>query len=178
MIALIPGTFDPITFGHLDIIYRASGLFEAIVIGVGSNPNKTPLLSPDERVALIKTALDEGGQRLKPGPPRWYAQCRQVYAYSGLTIDFAEKMHANVIVRAIRDFVDLRYEFEQARVNRRLKNIETLFLSPSDSHLATSSTLVREIWKYGQDSSKLADLVPQCVIDKLQTLGSFVVDSM
>lgn len=168
MIAVFPGSFDPITFGHLDIVKRAACLFEKLIIGVGINPEKKPLFSTETRVGLIIESLSSCDALVATFAHRGDIE---VSTYQGLTIDFAKQQGATVLVRAIRDFADLQFEMHQARLNRRIGGIETLFLSPSDSHLVTSSTLVRQIWEYGQkDATKLVDLVPQCVIDKLQHL--------
>jgi pantetheine-phosphate adenylyltransferase len=162
MIAVFPGTFDPITLGHLDIIKRSASLFDKLIIGVGINPQKSPLFNPEARCKMIKETLLEDAL-IAIFALRGYSI--DVLIYSGLTAEFAQKMKANVIVRAIRDFSDLQYEAHQARINRRISGIETLFLSPSDSHLVTSSTMVREIWEYGnRRTDLLTDLVPACVI--------------
>lgn len=169
MIAVFPGSFDPITFGHLDIIKRASCLFNKLIVGVGVNSQKTPFFNPETRCKLIKETIAD--ELFLSDNVRGYDI--DVKIYLGLTIDFAKKVDAHVIVRAIRDFSDLQYEANQARINRRISGIETLFLSPSDNHMVTSSTMVRDLWTYGNKNPELLkDLVPECVIEQFFRIGS------
>jgi pantetheine-phosphate adenylyltransferase len=157
-IAIYPGSFDPITLGHWDIIERAAKMFDHVVIGIGINPDKDPFFSVEERINLI----DEG---ILPNV--------DVESYSGLTIHFAEKFKkpdfSVFLIRGIRDFADLQSEMHIARLNRRLSGIETMFLTPSDSHLVTSSTIARQIWECSGNGQLLVDLVPKNVIEAFES---------
>jgi pantetheine-phosphate adenylyltransferase len=131
--AMYPGTFDPITNGHLDLVRRAARLFDRVVIGVAASPHKTPLFSFEERVALAREALD--------GAPNI-----TVDGYDGLTIDYARTHGLQVIVRGLRAVSDFEYEFQLANMNRAMDSeFETVFLTPSDHLSYISSSLVREI---------------------------------
>lgn len=137
--AVYPGTFDPITNGHEDLIQRASRLFSVVVVGVAHSQAKRPFFSLDERVALATTVLEP------------YANVK-VMGFSGLLSEFVREQEATVILRGLRAVSDFEYEFQLAGMNRRLApGVETLFLTPSDKYLFLSATIVREIAVLGGD---------------------------
>ena len=139
--AVYPGTFDPITNGHEDLIQRASRLFDNIVVGVAHSQAKRPFFSLDERVSLAREVLSP------------YANV-QVLGFSGLLSEFVREQQAGVILRGLRAVSDFEYEFQLAGMNRRLApGVETLFLTPSDKYLFLSATIVREIAVLGGDLS-------------------------
>ncbi|STX39640.1 pantetheine-phosphate adenylyltransferase [Legionella feeleii] len=151
--AIYPGTFDPITNGHVDIIARASQLFPEIVVAVASNQAKRPYLTLQTRIELIKTAVGH-----LPGV--------SVIGFDNLLIDFAREQKAGIILRGLRAVNDFEYEFQLAGMNRKLcQDIETLFLTPSEHLLFISSTLVREIAQLDGDVSQF---VPAAVVGALQ----------
>ena len=138
-LAVYPGTFDPITNGHEDLIQRASRLFDQVVVGVAHSQAKRPFFSLDERVALAKEVLAP------------YANVK-VMGFSGLLSEFVREQQATVILRGLRAVSDFEYEFQLAGMNRRLApGVETLFLTPSDKYLFLSATIVREIAVLGGD---------------------------
>jgi pantetheine-phosphate adenylyltransferase len=139
--AVYPGSFDPITNGHLDIIARGLSVFDEVTIAILLNPEKQPLFTVDERVEIIGEAF-AGESRIK------------VDTFSGLLVDYAEKIGATVIVRGLRAVSDFEYEFQMAGMNRNLfPEVETLFLTPSEEYTFISATIVREIAKFGGDIS-------------------------
>jgi pantetheine-phosphate adenylyltransferase len=139
---IYPGTFDPLTLGHEDLVRRASRLFDEVVLAVADSQSKRPCFTPDERVEIAREVL-------KP-----HANV-SVMRFSGLLIDFARSQGANVILRGLRAVSDFEYEFQLAGMNRNLyPQIETLFLTPSENYLFISATLVREIALLGGDVSK------------------------
>ena len=139
--AVYPGTFDPITNGHEDLIQRAARLFSEVVVGVAQSQAKRPFFSLDERVAL-------GREVLQP-----YANVT-VLGFTGLLSEFVKEQSATVILRGLRAVSDFEYEFQLAGMNRRLApGVETLFLTPSDKYLFLSATIVREIAVLGGDIS-------------------------
>ncbi len=155
-IAVFPGTFDPVTCGHLDIIERGRRLFAKLVVGIGKNPEKTQLFTPEERVAIIRPLVA-------------HMTNVDVESYNGLTADFARSMGARFILRGVRDFIDLRNELQQANTNLIVGGIETIFILTSHEHALTSSTLIKQIVEMGGgDPSRLNRIVPQLVIDKLR----------
>jgi len=140
-IAVYPGTFDPITNGHVDLVMRAANLFDAIIVGVAESPGKGPALPMDERVRLSKVAL--------AAIPNV-----QVLGFDSLLAHFVSEVGAGVLLRGLRAVSDFEYEFQLASMNRHLiPNVETLFLTPSEQHSFLSSTLVREIARLGGDVS-------------------------
>ncbi|MBA3535719.1 MAG: pantetheine-phosphate adenylyltransferase [Tatlockia sp.] len=150
--AIYPGTFDPITNGHIDIITRASRIFPELVIAVASNSAKNPYLSLPMRIELIKEAVGN-----LPGV--------SVIGFDTLLIDFVHQQKAGIILRGLRAVNDFEYEFQLAGMNRKLaKDIETLFLTPSEHLMFISSTLVREISSLGGDVSQF---VPAAVVQAL-----------
>jgi len=134
-IVLYPGTFDPFTSGHVDLIKRASKMFGQIVIGVAKNTGKKPLFSLDERIELCQQVIT--AEKIQ--------NCR-VQGFSGLLVDFAKEIHAEALLRGIRAVSDFEYECQLAHMNRRLNPlVESVFLMPSEEFAFISSTLVREI---------------------------------
>ncbi len=141
--AMYPGTFDPITLGHEDLVKRAGRVFDKVVVAIAADPgNKEPMFSIDERVELARTAL-AGNDKV------------EVRRYGGLTVDFARENDLSVIVRGLRAVADFEYEFQLATMNRHLtEEVETVFLTPTDRYTFISSTLVREIATLGGDISE------------------------
>jgi pantetheine-phosphate adenylyltransferase len=130
---MYPGTFDPITLGHEDLVRRASRLFDRIVVAVATSPAKAPMFTVDERVALAREAL-KGFSNV------------EVRGYDGLTVDFAKEHGLQVILRGLRAVSDFEYEFQLANMNRHLTDdVETAFLTPTEKYTYISSSLVREI---------------------------------
>ncbi len=139
--AIYPGTFDPITRGHEDLIRRASRLFDEIVVAIAENRNKTPFFTLDERVEIAREVLAD-----IPGV--------RVEGFSSLLIDFAARHEAHIVLRGLRAVSDFEYEFQLAGMNRNLKpDIETIFMTPSDQYMFISSSMVREIARLGGDVS-------------------------
>lgn len=137
--AMYPGTFDPITNGHQDLIRRAAGLFDRVVVAVAASPNKKPMFSLMERVALIRE-VTAGIDNV------------EVMGYNGLTVEFAEKHGLAVIIRGLRAVSDFEFEFQLANMNRHLNaRVETVFLTPTETFSYISSSLVREIATLGGD---------------------------
>jgi pantetheine-phosphate adenylyltransferase len=140
--AMYPGTFDPITLGHEDLVRRACRLFDKVVVAIAANPGKEPMFTLDERVSLAKTVLREFDNV-------------EVSGYDGLTVDFAKDNGLAVIVRGLRAISDFEYEFQLANMNRHLTDeVETAFLTPTETYTYISSTLVREIASMGGDISE------------------------
>ncbi len=147
-IALFPGTFDPITIGHLDIINRALPLFDKLVIGIGRNVNKTPMFSDEQRISWIQEIYKDNAKV-------------SAVLYEGLTVECCQKVGANFIVRGIRYVNDFEYEKAIADMNRSLDvNIETVFLTCLPQFTSVASTLVRDVLRNGGDALKfLPDVV-------------------
>jgi pantetheine-phosphate adenylyltransferase len=151
--AMYPGTFDPITLGHEDLVRRASRLFDRIVVAVAANPSKAPMFSLDERVALAREVLKD-------------FKNVEVTGYDGLTVDFATKNDLQVILRGLRAVSDFEYEFQLANMNRHLTDdVETAFLTPTEKYTYISSSLVREIASMG---GNIAEFVSPQVRKALQ----------
>lgn len=137
--AMYPGTFDPITLGHEDLVRRACRLFDHVVVAVAANPGKEPMFTLEERVALASDALAS-------------IENVSVTGYDGLTVDFAQEHGLAVIVRGLRAISDFEYEFQLANMNRHLTDdVETAFLTPTETYTYISSSLVREVAKLGGD---------------------------
>jgi pantetheine-phosphate adenylyltransferase len=152
--ALYPGTFDPITNGHHDLVRRAAGLFDHVIVAIASNPNKAPLFSLDARVDLARRVL-----RDLPNV--------EVLGYSGLTVDCARLHKAQVIVRGLRAVSDFEFEFQLANMSRHLaREIETVFLTPQEQFTFISSSLVREIAILGGDVSEFVDPIVETELKK------------
>lgn len=151
IVAVYPGSFDPLTHGHLDVIRRAARLFNTLVVGIGQNPDKRPLFSQRERIAHIQPHVSK-----MPNV--------RIEAYHGLTMDFVQSCGGRVLVRGIRDMHDLSSELQQANVNLAIGGVETVFLLTSDQHVLTSSTYVKQIYELGGgDATRLRRLVPENV---------------
>ena len=146
--AIYPGSFDPVTNGHLDIIKRGKHLFDRIIVAVSENVNKSPYFSLDERMTFLRAAL-----RAHPGI--------KVEAFSGLLTDYVKRQHASAIIRGLRAVSDFEYEFQMALMNRRQNTqFETVFLMPDERYTYLSSSLVREISRLG---GNVKGLVPGTV---------------
>ncbi len=139
--AMYPGTFDPITNGHHDLVRRASQLFDRVVVAIAASPHKAPLLSLDQRMGLAREVLADLPNVTIDG-------------YTGLTVDYAQTHNLQVIVRGLRAVSDFEYEFQLASMNRHLRtNVETVFMTPAEQYSFISSTLVREVATLGGDVS-------------------------
>ena len=137
--AIYAGTFDPLTYGHLDVIERAARIFPRVVVGVAASQEKSPLFSLEERMDLVRSVTQE-------------LEGVEVAPFSGLLVDFAEQQEVEVIVRGLRAFSDFEFEFQMALTNRTMKpKIETLFLMPKQDYSYVSSSNVREVAKMGGD---------------------------
>ncbi|MBR4541381.1 MAG: pantetheine-phosphate adenylyltransferase [Lachnospiraceae bacterium] len=151
-IALYPGTFDPVTLGHLDIIRRAAGVCDKLVIGVLPNSAKRPWFSVEERIELIKKVTSD-------------LDNVEVESFDGLTVDFGKKIGASVIVRGLRAITDFEYELQIAQINHKLNpDIDTIFFTTSVEYSYVSSSIAKEVASYGGDVS---GLVPHEIIDDL-----------
>jgi pantetheine-phosphate adenylyltransferase len=141
-IAVYPGTFDPLTRGHEDLVRRASSIFSEVIVGVADSKNKKPIFTLEERIQIAREVLSH------------YSNVR-VEGFTGLLKDFVRKNNARVIVRGLRAVSDFEYEFQMAGMNRYLvPDVETLFLTPSDQYQFISGTFVREVALLGGDVSK------------------------
>ena len=152
-LAVFPGSFDPITNGHLDIIGRGLSVFDQLTIAILLNPEKHPLFTVEERLAIIREAYR--------GNPRVEAD-----TFSGLLVDYAQQAGASVIIRGIRAISDFEYEFQMALMNRRLNpRIETVFMMPAEKYSYVSSRLIKEVFALG---GRVHGLVPDMVEDRLR----------
>ena len=155
--AIYPGSFDPITLGHIDVIARAAGVFDKVVVGVLVNPKKQPLLDLDERIATIREAVDENLSAVSDRV--------EVASFDGLTVDYARKIGARIVVRGLRAISDFESELQMAHTNRKLApEVDTIFFMTALEHAYLSSTLVKEIAHFGGDVSKM---VPPAVVRRL-----------
>ncbi|HSJ51120.1 MAG TPA: pantetheine-phosphate adenylyltransferase [Actinomycetota bacterium] len=150
--ALCPGTFDPVTNGHLDIIERAAQRFDALIVGVLDNPSKEPLFGVEERVSLLKEVTQ--------GLPNV-----EVDAFSGLLVEYASRRGADFVVKGLRAVTDFEYEIQMAQMNHSLTGIETLFMTTAPQWSFLSSSLVKEVARFGGD---VAGLVPSIVSERLR----------
>ena len=140
-IAIYPGSFDPITNGHIDLIHRACKLFDKVIIAITQNANKTSLLSIDQRIKAVETSITSISNA-------------QVLGFNSLLVDFAREQNAQIIIRGLRAVSDFEYEFQLSGMNKRLNSrIETLFMTPSEEFANISSSLVREIFLLGGNIS-------------------------
>jgi len=139
--AMYPGTFDPVTNGHLDLVRRAAKLFDRVVVAVAASPNKTPMFTLEERISMARAALGDVPNIVVDG-------------YNGLTVDYVRQHGLKVIIRGLRAVSDFEYEFQLATMNRHLRSeVETIFLTPAEEYTFVSSTFVREIGVLGGDIS-------------------------
>ena len=153
--ALCPGTFDPVTNGHLDVVRRAAGMSDGVVVAVLENPSKAPLFTVQERSALLQEAL-----RDQPNV--------RIGAFGGLLVDFARAQDAGMIVKGLRAVSDYEYEIQMAQMNQRIGEIETLFMATSPKWSFLSSSLVKEVARLGGDVEGLVpDHVRTALIDRL-----------
>ncbi len=151
--AIYPGTFDPITNGHLDVIERARDLFDVVIVTVATNTAKTPVFSIEERLELVRGAVEK------------YSNVR-VDTFSGLLVDYARQVKAQIIIRGLRAITDFDYEFQMALVNRKLdQDITTVFLMPHEKYTYLNSTIIREL---AQLHGEYRDFVPENVHVALQ----------
>ncbi|MBT5229638.1 MAG: pantetheine-phosphate adenylyltransferase [Methylococcales bacterium] len=155
--AVYPGTFDPVTNGHLDLIQRASTLFDKVTVVIATNPKKQPVFTRDQRISMVQDAL-QGCDNVA------------VEGHDGLLVEYARQIDAKVIIRGLRAVSDFEYEFQLAGMNRRLApEIETLFLTPAEQYSYVSSSLVREIARLGADISEcVPNNVATALADKMR----------
>ncbi|HLT26291.1 MAG TPA: pantetheine-phosphate adenylyltransferase [Zeimonas sp.] len=157
--AIYPGTFDPLTHGHEDLVRRASKLFDSVVVAVAASRGKNPIFDVDERLAIAREVLGH------------YPNV-EVTSFTGLLVNFVKEQQADVVVRGLRAVTDFEYEFQMAGMNRHLMpDVETIFLTPTDKYQFISGTLVREIALLGGDVSKfVAPAVVAWIARKLEQL--------
>lgn len=152
-IGIVPGSFDPVTKGHIDIITRASGLFDKVIVSVLNNRSKKPLFSAQERVQLIEKAVES-------------LDNVEVDQFDGLLIDYANEKKAKAIIKGLRAVSDFEYELQMASINQKLDDkVETVFMMTSPEYAYLSSSIVKELAKY---HAQTKDLVPACVEDALK----------
>lgn len=153
-IAVYPGSFDPATYGHLDVINRASKIFKKVIVSVVNNPNKNTLFTLEERVLMLQEIL--------------IYKNIEIVCFDGLLVDFVKKSNSNIIVRGLRAVSDFEYELQLALTNRTIGgDIETIFLMPSEEYTYLSSSLVREVAKLGGNISKFVHpVVEKALINK------------
>lgn len=153
MIAVYPGSFDPVTYGHLDLIKRASNIFDKIIVAVAHNKDKSPLFNIQERISMLKEATKD-------------IKNVQIDDFDILTVDYVKKKSCKVVIRGIRMISDFEYEFQMALTNRKLESeIETIFMMPAESYSYISSKLIKEAAFLGAD---ISFFVPDFVSDKLK----------
>ena len=152
-IAIYPGSFDPLTSGHVDIIERGAKIFDAIIVAILANDEKTPLFSESERIAIIREVF-KGHTNV------------QVETFKGLLVDYAQLKKASVLVRGLRAVSDFEYEFQMALMNRHLApGLETVFMMPDEKYTYISSRLIKEVFRLG---GEVTGLVPAVVEEKLR----------
>ena len=157
-LCIYPGTFDPITYGHLDVLDRATRLFDHVLVSVAHNPEKSPLFTAEQRLELIRPNIAR------------YANVSAT-TFHGLLVDFAMEQHAVAIIRGLRAMSDFELEFNMALMNRHLQPaVETIYVMPNEDYSYTSSHLVKQVSKYGGDVSKF---VPANVVAALRTAYGF-----
>lgn len=161
-VAVYPGSFDPITLGHLEVIRRGRRLFDRLIVGVGHNPAKETLFTEHERVELVAQQV----AKIVAEEPDEAAV--EVHAYTGLTVDFATSHGATALLKGIRNLSDLNNEIQQAVTNREVANIETAFVVAGQSFAYISSTLIRQITAMGKDLAVLSTMCPPEVIAALK----------
>ena len=161
IIAVFQGSFDPVTFGHLDVIRRGAQIFNELIVGIGKNPDKEQFFTPRQRLELLQPHIE--------GLPNVRAA-----TYDGLTIDFVRECGAHVLLRGIRDMADLSHEVQLANLNRLVGGVETVFMLTSDQHVLTSSRYIKQIYEMGGcDLARIGQLVPPNVAQRLaEKLGA------
>jgi pantetheine-phosphate adenylyltransferase len=150
--ALCPGTFDPVTNGHIDIIQRAGRCFDRVVVAVLENPDKTPLFSTDERVAMLKEAVAD-------------VENAEVDSFAGLLVDYASANDIRIIVKGLRAVTDFDFELQMAQMNHKMTGVETFFVPTNPQWSYLSSSLIKEVTRFGGD---ISGLVPEFVRDRLE----------
>jgi pantetheine-phosphate adenylyltransferase len=158
-IAVVPGSFDPVTLGHIDVIGRAAGIFDEIHVVVVHNPDKAALLPIGQRVTLLEQSILDAGLTDNVRVASWSV---------GLLVDYCTDVGASVLIKGIRSQIDVAYETPMAIVNRNLAHVETVFMLPDPSHAHVSSSLVRQVAALGGDVSPY---VPKAVAEYLQPLS-------
>ncbi len=161
-IVMYPGSFDPMTYGHLDVVRRGRRLFDRLVVAVGHNPGKQQLFTLEERVEMT-TGLIEDILQTEPD-----GAAVEIQGFTGLTVDFAKEVGASAILRGIRNLSDLQNEVQQAVTNREVAALETVFVVAGQSFAYTSSSLIKQITAMGKDLSGLESMCPPLVIEKLR----------
>lgn len=159
--AIYPGSFDPMTFGHLDVIRRGRRVFDSLVVAVGQNPGKEHLFTLEERVEMGRRLIDE---IVREEPAEADVSVR---SYTGLTVDVAREVRADVILRGIRNLSDLQNEVQQALTNREVAGLETAFIVAGQSFAYTSSSLIKQITAMARDPGALRSMCPPMVVDAL-----------
>jgi pantetheine-phosphate adenylyltransferase len=154
LIAVYPGTFDPIHYGHLDIVRRSVAIFDEVIVAIAYNPHKdSALFTPDERVDMIREAIRD-------------VERARVDKFSGLSVDYAERIGARVIIRSLRAVTDFDYELQMAAMNKMMKpSVETVFLFANPKLFFSASRLIKEVTSYGK---RLPELVPEPVMKRLR----------
>jgi pantetheine-phosphate adenylyltransferase len=156
-LAVYPGSFDPLTNGHVDIIARGARLFDRIVVAIASNAEKAPLFSTAERIEIARAVFAE-------------TKNVEVDAFDGLLVDYVQRRQAQVIVRGLRAVSDFEYEFQMALMNRRLNDtVETIFMMPAEQYSYISSRLIKEVFSLG---GRVHGLVPDMVEERLRQKGT------
>ncbi len=154
--AVYPGTFDPITNGHHDLVRRAASVFDRVVVAIAANPNKTPLFSLEQRIDLARRVLADVPEA-------------EVVGYTGLTAEFARQNKIHVVIRGLRAVSDFEFEFQLATMSRHLwRELETVFLTPQEQFTFISSTLVREIAALGGDVSEFVHPLVEAELKKMR----------
>jgi pantetheine-phosphate adenylyltransferase len=162
-VAVFPGSFDPLTSGHVDIIERGCAIFDRVIVAVLINADKTPLFSVDERVAMIREVCHE-------------REGVEVDTFNGLLVDYARRKGATALIRGLRAVSDFEYEFQMALMNRRLNHdLETVFLMPAEQYTYTSSRLIKEVFRLG---GEVRGLVPSLVEQRLRQKQASLDDQL
>lgn len=162
-IAIYPGSFDPFTNGHIDLVERATRIFDLVIVTVAVNSKKETLFTGSEREKLIREAIVE----------KEWSKSVDVEQFTGLLIDFAKEKNATVLLRGVRQISDFEYEFQMALTNRRLSpNLDTLFLMPDENHAITSSSIVKEVARWGGNiSSFVPPNIHTAILEKMRKRG-------
>lgn len=161
-VVVFPGSFDPITFGHLDVIQRGRRLFDELIVAIGRNPGKDQLFTDEERVDMAERLIAD----LVMEEPAGAAV--RIRAFSGLTVDFATSVGATALLRGVRNLSDLQYEVQQALTNREVAGLETAFIVAGQTFAYTSSSLIKQITAMGKDLNALRTMVPPLVVERLK----------